>query len=33
MDQHNIFCKSKIMHENFVGGFDYPVCPTPWLRA
>jgi len=21
------------MHKNFVGGFDCPVCPPPWLRA
>jgi len=21
------------MHKNFVGGFDSPVCPPPWLRA
>jgi len=20
------------MHKNFVGGFDCPVCPPPWLR-
>jgi len=29
MDQHNIFLKSKMMHETFVGGFDCPVCPHP----
>jgi len=21
------------MHKNFVGGFDCPVCPPPWLGA
>jgi len=21
------------MHKNFVGGFEYPLCPPPWLRA
>jgi len=21
------------MHKDFVGGFDCPVCPPPWLRA
>jgi len=21
------------MHKNFVGGFDCPVCPPPWMRA
>jgi len=21
------------MHNNFVGGFDFPICPPPWLRA
>jgi len=19
------------MHKNFVGGFDCPICPPPWL--
>jgi len=21
------------MHKNFVGDFDCPLCPPPWLRA
>jgi len=21
------------MHKNFVGGFDWSVCPPPWLPA
>jgi len=21
------------MHKNFVGGFDWPVCPPIWLRV
>jgi len=21
------------MHKTFVGDFDYPVCPPPWLPA
>jgi len=21
------------MHKSFVGSFDCPVCPPPWLRA
>jgi len=30
--QH-FFWKSKKIHKNFVGGFDFPLCPSPWLPA